>query len=106
MVDQYVRNRNPLLLDAKILGVSYKPQNLGFVYLIDYKLSDSRAVEYEIYIETFSQKYSQVSFKFVDFDTGFSTAQVDSTDMDKILKAISSKTSIALIEGQYKVANV
>ncbi len=106
MVDQYIRNRNQLVLDAKILSVSYKPQNLGFSYRVDYKLSDSRAIEFEVYIETFSQKYSQTSLKFIDFETGFSTAQVDSTDMEKVLKAISSKTSLALIDGQYKTQSV
>lgn len=44
MVDQYIRNRNQLVLDAKILSVSYKPQNLGFSYRIDYALSDSRVI--------------------------------------------------------------
>lgn len=42
MVDQYAKNRNQMLINAKVLGVSYKPQSLGFSFKITYKLEDSR----------------------------------------------------------------
>lgn len=50
MVDQYAKNRNQNLIGAKILGASYKPQNLGFGFKITYKTEDSKIIEVEIYI--------------------------------------------------------
>lgn len=63
MVDQYIKNRNQALLNAKILGAGSKPQNLGFSYKVTYKTEDSKIMEVEVYIETFSQKYSQTYIK-------------------------------------------
>lgn len=63
MVDQYIKNRNQVLLNAKILGAGSKPQNLGFSYKVTYKTEDSKIMEVEVYIETFSQKYSQTYIK-------------------------------------------
>lgn len=76
MVDQYVKNRNFALIGAMMLGAGYKPQNLGFVYKVTYKLLDSKIVEVEVYIETFSQKYSQTSLKYLDFESDFSVASL------------------------------
>lgn len=67
MVDQFIKNRNHALKDAKILAAGYKPQNLGFSYKITYKSSDSKLIEVQVYFETFSQKYSQTSLRFEDF---------------------------------------
>lgn len=67
MVDQYSRNRNQLLINAKILGVSFKPQNLGFSFKITYTLVDSKLIEVVVYIETFSQRIYQNSIKNLDF---------------------------------------
>ncbi len=36
MADQYARNKNPMLVNSKVLGASYKPQNLGFGFKITY----------------------------------------------------------------------
>ena len=67
MAEQFARNRNTILEGAKVIGGSYKLQNLGFIFKISYLLTDSRILEIEIYIETFSQKYVQVSIRFLDF---------------------------------------
>lgn len=67
MVDQYSRNRNQLLINAKILGVSFKPQNFGFSFKITYTLVDSKLIEVVVYIETFSQRIYQNSIKNLDF---------------------------------------
>lgn len=106
MVDQFIKNRNQGVRNAKLLGVSYRPQNLGFSFRVIYKNDDSKLIEFEVYIETFSQKYSQTSLKLLNFDTDFSTAKAEAADVDKLLKAISAKTSLALIEGQYKLVNL
>lgn len=44
MVDQYAKNRNPILKNSKILGARFKPQNLGFNFKITYKTEDSRLI--------------------------------------------------------------
>lgn len=106
LVDQFSRNRNPVLKDAKILRVSTKPQNLGFSYIIYYILSNSLVCSVEVYFDTYSQNYTLVYFKYLNFDTDFDTASLASDDIQKILKAISSKTSIALIDGQYATQNI
>lgn len=63
MVDQFIKNRNPILKNSRIIGAGYKPQNLGFNYKLTYKTEDSKLIEFEVYFETFSQKYTQTSVK-------------------------------------------
>lgn len=106
MVDQYIKNRNQGVRNAKLLGASYKPQNLGFTFRVIYKNDDSKLIEFEVYIETFSQKYSQTSLKLLNFDSDFSTAKLEPADIDHMLKAVAAKTSLTLIEGQYKVVHL
>lgn len=106
MVDQYVKNRNQVLVGAKILGAGYKPQNLGFSYKITYKTEDSKIMEVEVYIETFSQKYSQTYIKYLDFESGFAVAQVPTADLDKYAKSIAEKASIVLIPDQYTIQSI
>lgn len=44
MVDQFAKNKNPFLVNSKIIGVSFKSQNLGFSYRVTYMIDDSRIV--------------------------------------------------------------
>jgi hypothetical protein len=44
MVDQYAKNRNQILKNSKILGASFKSQNLGFNFKITYKTEDSSLI--------------------------------------------------------------
>lgn len=85
MVDQYIKNRNQGVRNAKLLGVSYKPQNLGFTFRVIYKNDDSKLIEFEVYIETFSQKYSQTSLKLLNFDSDFSTAKLEPADRKSVV---------------------
>lgn len=103
MAEQFIRNKNNNLVGATIIGASYKIQNLGFTYKIVYKLSTSRLLEIEVYTETFSQKYVQVSMKELDFFSDFSSTKLGDDLVDKITKYISAQASLALVQGEYSI---
>ena len=49
IVDEFARNKNPLVLDANLLGSSSKPLNLGFIYKLFYRLGNSLLAVAQVY---------------------------------------------------------
>ena len=86
MVDQYARNKNPMLLNAEILGAASKPQNLGFIQKIFYKLREtSELFVVEIYAESFTEKINQISVSYLDFENHFIDFKSEGEQTEKIL---------------------
>lgn len=92
----HARNQNFALRDALLIGAAYKPHNLGFMYKLFFMLSDSKVGAIEIYREAFSQKITQVSFIFLDFETNFASVAPLGTQVEKIIAAATKKANINL----------
>ena len=106
MIDTYARNRNPTLVEAQILGVAYKPQNLGFNYKIFYKLKSSELVSVEIYIETFTEKINQISLVYEDFTSNYVEVKPEGEEVKQIMKVLANKAGITLNDNEYLIQSI
>ena len=106
MVDSYSRHRNSILTGALILGVGYKPQNLGFNYRVFYKLTNSLIVAVEVYIETFTEKINQLSLSYLDFVGNFVQIKPEGSEVNEIIQVLANKASIDLTQGTHVIQNI
>lgn len=88
---KFAKNKNPILKDAQILSVMYKTQNLGFNYKIGFLTEGSEIYETEVYVETFSQKFTQVQFQKLDFSSGFLNLDSSSEKSSRIVQKLQEK---------------
>ena len=106
MIDTYARNRNQALVEAEVLGVAYKPQNLGFNYKIFYKLRNSELISVEVYIESFTEKINQISLVYEDFSSNFIQVKPEGEEVKQILQVLANKAGISLNEKEYLIQSV
>lgn len=91
MANEFARNQNQLIVDAHFMGGSSKPQNLGFVYKMFYRLESSELAVAEVYAESSTQKMKSMKFYLLDFTSDFVTFSPEGQQTQKILQLIEQK---------------
>lgn len=101
MADQYAKNRLPFLVNAGLIGVWGKYLNLGYGFIIIYKLNNSKLFILELYVEAFSMNYVIISQEWLTFNSGFVETK-DSPVIESLMKTITNKASISF-SGKYTI---
>ncbi len=104
MADQYAKNRLPFLINAMLIGAWGKYLNLGYGFLLIYKLNNSKLLILEIYVEAFSMNFVIISQEWLAFNSGFLEIK-DSPDIESLIKTIANKASISF-SGQYTISSL
>lgn len=101
MADQYAKNRLPFLVNAGLIEVWGKYLNLGYGFIIIYKLNNSKLFILELYVEAFSMNFVIISQEWLTFNSGFVETK-DSPVIESLMKTITNKASISF-SGKYTI---